>query len=607
MSQTSDIQNKTYGSIAAMQTIVNSYPKLNIVSSILDALHTTSPLVFILNILRILGITQTELVEWLTKILCGDGDEENNTSNNEINPEAANGLLNVIEYALKGILFANIKDMFLGCEINPLISSSLLDTMSSDSSIGINVPIDAIDMFGILDHCPINDKSSIYYFDCKPSIFGFNYTPEDLKYSTDFNAFLWHVINRSGSNGDVWDNRNFVKKYLLNTSDVFNAFFNQIDTTPPSAINPMGGSTGHTVSTNNSDIYKYKPILRCQYINTGAINEGGAVVNVTLPTNTYVHRFGNNGTIILPRTIFEFNYDFIFGLKLFNSKTLVANIINAMLGLSTEIHLDYSVEKQIIRNKVKIIIQNLIKEDGTETEALCATSFSNKDYDDMLTKSNSYIYNSVNTYNNSAQLNATDIENIINKIQKLETSSSVNESLMDLLNTTTEIFKNKENVSYSTNFGFDLSFIYVFIEELMAELVLQILSPKVMFLYYINTYIMGSVTNMEEWKEAFSINSLDEFFAKFSNLIITSCKQIIDILVKQLLNFLLEKISPMLKILTMELLLETIRDYKDLIIQLITVCGIGIPLSLQNTENLVIDDVRYADIVPILEVPNNDC
>jgi hypothetical protein len=63
----------------------------------------------------------------------------------------------------------------------------------------------------------------------------------------------------------------------------------------------------------------------------------------------------------------------------------------------------------------------------------------------------------------------------------------------------------------------------------------------------------------------------------------------------------------MLKILTMELLLETIRDYKDLIIQLITVCGIGIPLSLQNTENLVIDDVRYADIVPILEVPNNDC
>lgn len=598
MSQTSDAQNKTYGSIAAMQTIVNSYPKLNIVSSILDALHTTSPLEFILNILRILGITQTELVEWLTKILCGDEDEENDTSNNEINPEAANGLLNVIEYALKGILFANIKDMFLGCEINPLIPSSLLDTMASDSSIGISVPIGSIDMFGVLSKCPVNDKESIYYFDCKPSIFGFNYTPEEVKYSTDFNAFLWHVINRSPSKGDVWDNRNFVKKYLLNTNNVFNDFFNQINDYP---------SNGQTVSTNNSDKYKYKPILRCKYINSGAINEGGGVINVTLPTDTYVRTIGNNGIITLTKTIFEFNYDFIFGLKLFNSKTLVANIINAMLGLSTEIHLDYNIEKQIIRNKVKIIIQNLIKEDGTETEALCATSFSNKDYDDMLTKSNSYIYNSVNTYNDNAQLNATDIENIINKIQKLEKSSSVSQSLMDLLNTTTEIFKNKENVSYTTNFGFDLSFIYVFIEELMTELVLQILSPKVMFLYYINTYIMGSVTNITEWKEAFSINSLDEFFAKFSNLIISSCKQIIEILVKQLLNFLLEKISPMLKILTMELLLETIRDYKDLIIQLITVCGIGIPFALQNTENLVIDDVRYADIVPILEVPNNDC
>ena len=606
MSQTSDIQSKTYGNIAAMQTIVNSYPKLNIVSSILDAMHTTSPLVFILNLLRILGITQTELVDWLTKLLCGDEDEKGTISNIEATGKGANGLLDTIEYAIKIVLFANIKDMFLGCEINPLISTSLLDTMDYDSSIGINVPIEAIDMFGILDHCPINDKGSIYYFDCKPSIFGTNYTPEDLKYSTDFNAFLWHVINRSPADGDVWDNRNFVKKYLLKTSNVKGVFFNQINTTPPNELTPMGGSTGHTVSTINSDIYKYKPILRCQYINSGAINEGGAVVNVTLPTNTYVYRFGNDGKIIFPRTIFEFNYDFIFGLKLFNSKTLVANIINAMLGLSTEIHLDFSIEKQIIRNKVKDIIRNLINEDGTGTEALCATSFSNKDYDDMLSKSNSYIYNSVNTYNNSAQLNASDIENIINKIQKLETSS-VNESLTDLINTTTEIFKNKEKVSYSTNFGFDLSFIYVFIEELMVELVLQILSPKVMFLYYINTYIMGSVTNIEEWKEAFSINSLDELFAKLSNLIISSCKQIIDIFVKQFLNFLLEKISPMLKILTMELLLETIRDYKDLIIQLITVCGIGIPLSLQNTGNLVIDDVRYADIVPILEVPNNDC
>ena len=434
MSQTSDIQNKTYGNIAAMQTIANSYPKLNKVSSILDAMHTTSPLVFILNLLRILGITQTELVDWLTKLLCGDEDETGTISNIEATGKGANGLLDTIEYAIKIVLFANIKDMFLGCEINPLISTSLLDTMDYDSSIGINVPIEAIDMFGILDHCPINDKGSIYYFDCKPSIFVdkygklINYTPEELKYSTDFNVFLWHVINRSGTNGDVWDNRNFVKKYLVNTNDVFNVFFNQIDTTPPSDITPMGGSTGHTVSTKYSDKYKYKPILRCQYINSGAINEGGAVVNVTLPTNTYVYRFGNDGTIIFPRTIFEFNYDFIFGLKLFNTKTLVANIINAMLGLSTEIHLDFSIEKQIIRKKVKDIIRNLINEDGTGTEALCATSFSNKDYDDMLTNSNSYIYNSVNTYNDSAQLNATDIENIINKIQKLETSS-VNESL----------------------------------------------------------------------------------------------------------------------------------------------------------------------------------
>jgi hypothetical protein len=96
-----------------------------------------------------------------------------------------------------------------------------------------------------------------------------------------------------------------------------------------------------------------------------------------------------------------------------------------------------------------------------------------------------------------------------------------------------------------------------------------------------------------------------EFVAKFSNLILNAIRQIIDILIKELMNFLMEYLTPMIKIFAMELLLETIRDYKDLINQIIATCVIPIPSFAR--EGLVLDDVRYADIVPVLEAPNNDC
>ena len=62
MSKISDTQNKTYGSIAALQTIVNAYPKLNLINYILGMFQTTSPILFILHILRILGITKEEII-----------------------------------------------------------------------------------------------------------------------------------------------------------------------------------------------------------------------------------------------------------------------------------------------------------------------------------------------------------------------------------------------------------------------------------------------------------------------------------------------------------------------------------------------------------------
>lgn len=620
MSKSSDAQNKTFGSIAALQTIVNAYPKLNLLNTIMGMFVTMSPIEFILYILRLLGITREEIINWIARILAGTKlfnkeETEEEKEERETNTEASDGILDAIEYAIKSVLFLNIKDLFCGCQIEPFIPEWFFDEQDENSNMGISVPIGAIDMFGMLYNCPVNDQESIYYFDVKPNIFGFNYTPNDVCNSTDFNAFLWHVINKSDSIGNVWDNRNLVKKELLSntpkegeeiTSYVNGGAADKFFKHSNADINRKNPSKIRIDDANN--VFYYKPIIKCKYIPSGVINEGGSSIKVTIPKQpyTYTTKVGENGEITFPKTIFEFNFDYIFSLKLFDTKTLVANVLNALLGLSTTIQINnpLSIHRNIIRGEIRAMIKNLIAVDEDDFNGICATTFSNDDYNRILNDSNKYIKEE--TLQNTSSEN---IEKLLSEVKKLEYSSTLDKDLAKLLNTVSEIVKPIDIVDYSVNFTFDLSFIYVLIEELMIEIIFQILTPKVMMLYYINTCVMnGAVDNVGNWVEfANMFKNPYEFIQKFNNLIKNMIKQIIDILIKQLMQFLIEKITPLIKIFATELLLETIRDYKDLIMLILKNCKIPIPMFNIGSEALQIDNVNYADIVPVLEAPNNDC
>jgi hypothetical protein len=630
MSKTSDAQNKTFGSIAALQTIVNSYPKLNLANNIIGSfvtmlpgmLVTTSPIEFILHILRLLGVTREDILNWLATILSptplyvNPNETQEQKEKREMDTKANDALLDKIEYAIKGILFLNIKDLFCGCKIEPFIPQWFFDKEEQNSNIGISVPLGVIDMFGMLYNCPVNDKESIYYFDVKPNIFGFNYTPNDVCNSTDFNAFLWHVINKSDSIGNVWDNRNLVKKELLSnipeegveiTSYVKDGAADKFFKRSNDNSIRENPSKFRLYDANGNSFY-YKPIIKCKYISSAAINEGGSSIKVTIPQQpyTYTAKVGEDSQITFPKTIFEFNFDYIFSLKLFDTKTLVANVLNSLLGLSTTIQINnpLSIQRNIIRGEIRTMIIKLTTVDEDDFNGICATTFSNDDYNRILNDSNKYIKEE--TLQNTRGEN---IEKLLSEVKKLEYSSTLDEDLAKLLNTAREIVKPIDIVDYSVNFTFDLSFIYALIEELMVEIIFQILTPKVMMLYYINMCVMnGAVDNFENWGEFGKMfKNPREFLLKFNNLIKSMIKQIIDILIKQLMQFLIEKITPLIKIFAMELLLETIRDYKDLIMLILEKCTIPIPKFNIGSEALQIDNVDYADIVPVLEAPNNDC
>ena len=67
-----------------------------------------------------------------------------------------------------------------------------------------------------------------------------------------------------------------------------------------------------------------------------------------------------------------------------------------------------------------------------------------------------------------------------------------------------------------------------------------------------------------------------------------------DIIVKELYNFMMEQLKPLLELLIAKLALETVKYYRDLIMNLILNC---IPTFNFGNNSSIIDNVNYADII----------
>lgn len=93
-----------------------------------------------------------------------------------------------IEYGVKTALTTNIKNI-ISCNFNPIINDRLL-------SEGFTFDLRSLDLKGILNYCPIGvgkkEFGKYYYFGCDEM----QYTDE-LVGSSDFDAVLWYVKNRS--------------------------------------------------------------------------------------------------------------------------------------------------------------------------------------------------------------------------------------------------------------------------------------------------------------------------------------------------------------------------------------------------------------------------
>lgn len=605
MSKVNDQKNRVLGYISALRTMLDNYPELKTSDTLERLLNSNSPLGFLLNLVEICGISQEDLLNWVAKILCGAETmvgttlQASATSMGDSSDEKT-GVLDIIEEAVKIILLTNVKNLFT-CSLNPLIPKDVMTYPYDDNyqdGKGIQITIPTIDMFNVLSFPPTSLGGRSMYFDN-------NYSPNELWKSLDFNAFLWYIINKSSNISPekrkcIWDNR-VRRRKELKRNEVFKKNFFNTDFKEGCYISTNDSGTTKCSTTKTSNSLKKNQYLYIEYEERNSTTAVPDVLRIYLSEDRY---FKNNK---IPRTVFEFDFDYIYSLKLFNSKTVVAHVINAILGVTNSAFASlmngkYSLQQQIIAGKISEITKKMMRAEDTVIDD-CFFSFSNKDYDTLLQNAELKYKNRYKIGNKEGELSQDQLNEIYKNLDDLGNSASLSEQQTKIANIFTQVSATAAQngmISEKDRFTFGESIIFDLIEQTVTQIVLQVLSPKVMVLYALNSYFMGDAADGD-----FSKINVENLLKGLINLIQSLVKQVLEIILQELLKFLLEEVMDLVLLMIEKLLLERIRYYIELLRRLLALLDMFSRANKKKADT-IIDNVNYADIVPEQTKPNDN-
>ena len=586
MSKVTDKKNNLKGTIAALRTVLERYPALLEAND--DVTETTFS--FSLNLLKLFGIDEDEILDWLAETLA-DG------------PDGSSGLLTTIELAIKTAILLSFKDTYT-CSINPTLPDDIMMSFCWESDNwqafgeGIKIPINEIDAFGLLNHTPTDKKTSIFYFDTDP--WEQQYTPQNVYSSMDFNAYLWYVINKgnfwatSQKQKCVWDNRvKFYKKFVQ--TDCLDG---------PSATNiatPKGKFFANP--TLNSPVLMVdgvgvkKEILVCEYREEVSATGGDPrTIRVYLNAGRYRHASISG---LSNKTIFEFNADFIYSLKFFDPKVMIAQIVNTVAGVASQLSVNLSVEQIMLNKKIERIVEKILTANDNEEEisSNCFYTFSNEEYNAMLESAEEQYNGTYQSGNEDSEEIDIDADSIANEIYKIGAAEDLQERKMAITNAlknTADIIARGPETPDKDKFNFKFDIVSKFIKETITQICKSVISPSIMLLFAINEKIM----NPEQEGET---KGIEAFMKKFDNLITNMVRKIAEIMMQKVFDFLIQAIKPMITLFVQKLLLESIYYYKILIADLMQ--HMTAVAGLFRGEALQTDIITHADIIPEATTP----
>ena len=294
------------------------------------------------------------------------------------------------------------------------------------------------------------------------------------------------------------------------------------------------------------------------------------------------------------KTLIEFNIDYITSLTLFDSKSLVAKLIDSLTGVLTiDLHLSY--KQQLIKNEVTKMVKMVTNSDDIVVSD-CFFTFSNDDYDEMYRKAELRKAGLLTINGDETSAVKIDAASILSSLNELNKTASQEKMQTVIEGTLTELSKQLSNTEYSidsnVNFGVQMTFIENLLDSLAYTLVMCVLSPKVYLLLLINLKIIGRETNF----------NLEGFIGQYKQMIADLIRSIRDQLLIYLQNELMKIIGDLVNQIALKLGIEQARYYTKLIKRLIECYE---KKRKSGDFDFSIDDVNYADILEDEQEPKN--
>ena len=288
-------------------------------------------------------------------------------------------------------------------------------------------------------------------------------------------------------------------------------------------------------------------------------------------------------------TVYEFNYDFVMSLKLFDARVIASTLLDTLQNTTMGLNVGIVPMHQEATDTIKEIVKNIINSDDSVVDD-CFHTFSNDRYDKLLSNTANKRLNKTDKFYSAKEILSTSLSgDVVNQEEVLH--RAITQAKVSV----TEGVDEKDKYAVGYNFAFDL------VENLVQAIVQAVLSPKVLLILMVNQKIVGNSN--------FSFADI----TKMIRQIITSLvKEVRDLVVQELLKLVMEQLEPIIQMMSSALVLEQMNDYAEIINDIIKNCP-SIWFKFNNKlQDTTLDSVDYADIdVPTEEEkdkPNtNNC
>lgn len=421
----------------------------------------------------------------------------------------------------------------------------------------------------------------------------------NLLYRTyDMNAFIWYVMNRGSVSPQVeynhmmWDSRvySYKNKIVRNTAYDWNDWYRSKFADGEEFV--FNGAQG------NDAIY---PIIQLEKVDSSSIK-------VKLPAQRYYipkkrkawlnHETYNPSILHFNSSLYKFDWDYLRSIQLLNPKLLLTRLCEELIGLSiSEMNaLNFNIIDKSIRAKLSTAVKNIIEADDMNVED-CYKTFSNDDFNELLESMNLARYTASPYNGETNNVKVHDLEEYIGMLESINEDAATQgttETIKKLVTTVSVSPGTEAFLEFEPTMQFDKNIINKLIWAIVMPIIETLFTPQVMLLIVINFDLLG-VTKIDNVFGA-NFGIITNFLMnKVLSLVISIVKFIKDKIISILLNFLYEKILPLMVRWMLITYLERI-DYWLSTLSSALLCLPTFAISIPKLLNSI-EDVDYADIV----------